>query len=69
MTNKEFAKQDGEFLRAVGLWGEATGSENLQLFVKYHATARQASKFRNGKGTAFKTLYRKTMFSGRRETK
>lgn len=58
MTNKEFAKENHQFKRACDqiIIGKKY-DEQLKDFVSASLpnTPRQASKFRNGKGLAYKT--------------
>lgn len=52
LTNKKFAETDGEFLQACDK-AHAFALANRSPGIK--PTARQASKYRNGRGLAFRT--------------
>lgn len=59
VTNIEFTK-DGIFLKAVKLGNEIFGTEDRPVLP----TKRQASRFRMGKGAAWKALKQSVLLKG-----
>ncbi len=58
MTNSEFAREDGTFLKACDIVTETYPKiKNTNAFNEFQSTTRQASKWRMKKGIAYKTAH------------
>ncbi|KKM21240.1 hypothetical protein LCGC14_1637470 [marine sediment metagenome] len=58
MTNSEFAREEGTFLKASYMVQDAYPKmKNTERFTEFQATTRQASKWRMKKGIAYKTAH------------